>query len=127
MRHKRGPFFQMCSQQSPDTSEAAGPRQYLPWDISRLTLGVVLLLTGALKCFEVAFGDIPASPLLKTPWSLLAVAELEFFAGIALLCAPFPRIVRHFGIALFVCFFLVSSFLALTGEASCGCAGSIQL
>ena len=65
--------------------------------------------------------------LLDSRWLLIGVVEFELFFGLWLLAAILPRLTWAAALGLFGLFVCVSLYKALSGYASCGCFGRVEV
>lgn len=92
--------------------------------VVRTALGVLLLLSAGLKAHGLFSGSLADSPL-SSPRLQAATIELELVIGLWLL-SGMPA-ARWGAIGLFSLFTIVSLYLALAGQRSCGCFGRVTV
>ncbi|MGH7138921.1 MAG: MauE/DoxX family redox-associated membrane protein, partial [Pirellulales bacterium] len=97
------------------------------YDVVRITLAIVLITSAALKGYQLTTSPVAETGLLTSRWFLIAVVEFEFAFGTWLLAGLFPNQTRCASVASFAAFCAVSLMRALSGEASCGCFGSVAI
>ncbi len=103
-----------------------GPMQS-GYDVVRLLLAVVLLLAGGLKAYQLATEPVIGTGLLDSRWLLMATVEFELFFGLWLLSGILPKLTWTAALGLFGVFTCVSFYKAITGYATCGCFGRVQV
>jgi Methylamine utilisation protein MauE len=93
----------------------------------RILLGVVLLLAAAMKVHELS--TTPYIAAFPPRWMMIVFTELEILFAIWLLFVPknFEKITWLATACLFSFFGLVTLYKALSGEASCGCFGRVEI
>ncbi len=97
------------------------------WHVVRCALAVLLLTSSALKCWQLATEPVIGTSLLDSRWLLMATVEFELFFGIWLLSGNLPKLTWAAAVTCFGLFTCVSLYKALSGYASCGCFGSVQV
>ena len=97
------------------------------YDVVRVAAAVVLLTAAGLKAHQAATSPVLGDGFLDSRWVLIATVEFEIFFGIWLLSNILPVWTRRAAIALFTLFAAVSLYKALTGHASCGCFGRVEV
>ena len=97
------------------------------WDVFRLVIAVIILSAAAMKAWQLATVPAFGDGLLHAWWFSAGVVEFELAFGIWLLFGLLPRLTRFAAIILFTVFGGVSLYKALSGEASCGCFGAVQV
>jgi hypothetical protein len=90
-------------------------------------LSLILLSAGAWKGYELFTAPLPETSLWTSRGFLIAVIESEFALGLWLLFGLWPHGARRAALAAFLVFFVVSLFMALAGESSCGCFGRVPV
>lgn len=93
----------------------------------RILVGGVLLLAASFKAYQLATEPTPETGLMTSRWFLTAVVEFELLLGLCLIFGVFARAVWTAAIACFTLFTCVTLYKALSGEASCGCFGAVQI
>ena len=93
----------------------------------RILLGVVLLLAAGMKVHELS--TTPYIAAFPPRWMMIVFTELEILFAIWLLFVPknFEKITWLATACLFSFFSLVTLYKALSGEASCGCFGRVEI
>ena len=97
------------------------------WSFVRIAVAGLLLTASALKCWQLATEPIIGTSLLDSRWLLMATVEFELFFGLWLLANIWTKPTWAAALACFGLFTCVSLCKALSGHASCGCFGSIQV
>jgi hypothetical protein len=92
-----------------------------------VALAFVLLAASALKCHQLATEPILGTSLLDSRWLLIVTVEFELFLGLWLPANCFARATWVVALACFGLFTCVSLYKALSGYASCGCFGAVQV
>ena len=111
--------------QSPGKNQPRPQRKGLPfWLLVHFLLGLVLIVAGALKLYELGFEaqDESAPTLL-----LMVLAEIELLGGIWMAAWFDPVRTRWWGAAAFVGLAVSSLFQTIAGKCSCGCFGSFSV
>lgn len=110
---------------SPRKVLPAPPRAAFPfWLLVHLILGLVLIVAGALKLYELAFEAQDESTLTLL---LMVLAEAELLGGIWLAGWFDPHRTRWWAAAAFGGLALASLSQGLAGKCSCGCFGSLSM
>ncbi len=97
------------------------------YDVVRVLLGLVLLTAAGLKGYQLATEPTLDKTLFTSRWLLIAQVEFELFMGIFLLSGLYKRLVWLVMLVCFVAFSCVTLYKGLSGEASCGCFGKIEI
>ncbi|MBN2022776.1 MAG: hypothetical protein JW809_08260 [Pirellulales bacterium] len=97
------------------------------YDVVRALLGLLLLAAAVLKAHQLATEPVLGAGLLDSRWVLIATVEFELFFGLWLLAGLLPRLTWAAAIGCFVLFAGVSLHKALSGAASCGCFGRVEV
>ncbi|HEY4760094.1 MAG TPA: MauE/DoxX family redox-associated membrane protein, partial [Thermoguttaceae bacterium] len=97
------------------------------YDVLSIVLSLVLLAAAALKTNELATGPVLGSGFLDSRWLLIVIVEFELLFGLWLLAGIYPEQTWAIALLCFGLFSCVSLFKALSGNASCGCFGSISI
>jgi hypothetical protein len=106
--------------------------------VLRVVLALILLAAAALKARQLATEPIFGSGLLESRWFLIAAVEFELLFALWLLSTLLPSpsgrgaggegiLTWLLSVALFSIFACVSLYKALSGYASCGCFGNLQV
>jgi hypothetical protein len=96
-------------------------------DAVRVVLGVLLLVAAGLKGYQLATEPVLGDGILNSPWLLIGVVEFEIFFGLWLIAGLYPKWTWVAACGCFTLFAGVSLFKALSGAASCGCFGRMQV
>ena len=119
------------------------------YDVLRLVMALVLLAAAGLKAHQLATESILGSGLMESRWFLIGVVEFELLFALwllsSLLPSPFGRGAGGEGsfqqggaggegfltwltsLVLFSALACVSLYKALSGHATCGCFGTIEV
>jgi hypothetical protein len=97
------------------------------YDVVRIALGILLLTAAALKGHQLATEPVAETSLLTSRWFLITVVEFELFFGLWLLANLASRWTHRGALACFAVFTAVSLYKALSGDASCGCFGRVEV
>lgn len=97
------------------------------YDVVRVAAAAVLLTAAGLKAHQLATSPVLGDGFLDSRWVLIATVEFEIFFGLWLLANILPVWTRRAAIGLFALFAAVSLYKALTGHASCGCFGRVEV
>jgi len=92
-----------------------------------VTLGLVLLVAGLLKSYQLVTEPTAASGILGLRWLTVGGVELELLLGLWLLTGVCPRHARGAALLCFAGFLAVSLSRARSGEVSCGCFGKVPV
>lgn len=94
-----------------------------------MQIGVALLLLTAagLKTHELATRPVLGDGLLESRGMLIAVVEFEYLFGVWLLAGLYPAATWRATMGLFTVFVGVSLYKAVSGAASCGCFGTVEV
>jgi uncharacterized membrane protein YphA (DoxX/SURF4 family) len=96
------------------------------WHVLRFAVGGLLLTAAFMKVHQLS--TVPYPPEELFPRRLvIAFTEFEILLALWLFFGIFPRIARRVVLLIFVFFSCVTFYKALTGEASCGCFGQVQI
>jgi hypothetical protein len=93
----------------------------------RFVVAGILLLAAGLKAWQFATVPTLGEGLLHARWFNILVVEFELFFGIWLIVGMLPKLTWLATIGCFSVFALVSLCKALSGEASCGCFGTVTV
>ncbi len=99
----------------------------LGYHLVRILLGFVLFLAAAFKTHELATTPTLGNSLLENRYLLMAVIQFEFFLALWLFSGLYPRLAWKITLGLFSIFAVVTLYKALSGEASCGCLGRVEI
>lgn len=97
------------------------------YNILRVLLALVLLMAAGLKAYQLATEPVIGTGLLDSRWLLIATVEFELFLGLWLLCGISPKPTWVAVLASFGLFTCVSLYKAVSGDATCGCFGPVQV
>ena len=97
------------------------------YDVLRIVLGCLLLLTATLKGYQLATEPVLGAGILHSRWFLIVVVEFELAFALWLLVGLLPRLTWKVALALFIGFGAISLSKALAGQASCGCFGRVEV
>lgn len=98
-----------------------------PYDLLRVVLAGVLLVAAGLKGHQLATEPVLGTGILDSRWFLIGVVEFELFFGLWLLANLRPRWTRVAALLCFGLFAAVSLYKAVSGAASCGCFGRVEV
>lgn len=112
--------------QDEQTQPKAWPRP-AAFDVLRIVLGLVLLTAAILKGWQLATGPTPEKGLLTSRWFLVVGVEGEWLLSVWLLSGLYKRAVWWAAFGCFTLFASITLYKALSGEASCGCFGKVQI
>lgn len=97
------------------------------WHVVRLAVAALLLVAAVLKCWQLTTEPVIGNSWLDSRWLLMATVEFELFFGLWLLAGILPKPTWAAAVACFSLFTCVSLYKALSGHASCGCFGRVQV
>ena len=97
------------------------------WTVTRILLGLVLLLAAGLKAHQLATEPVPETSLLTSRWFLILWVETEIVLGLWFLSGLARRAAWIAALACFSVFSLVTLYKALSGDVSCGCFGRVEV
>jgi len=110
-----------------ESETQAATRRIEVYDTVRIVLGLLLLTAAGLKGYQLATSPTPGTHLLNTRWFLILTVEYELLLGIWLLSGWRRRDAWRIALFSFAVFACVTLYKALSGEASCGCFGQIEV
>jgi hypothetical protein len=87
----------------------------------------LLLCAAGLKAYGLWSGTAEPDPFFFSPRTEMAVIETEAVLGLWLVSGIYPRVSRQVAIVFFGLLASASLYLALAGQASCGCFGRIHI
>ncbi|MCX7428846.1 MAG: hypothetical protein NTW96_24875 [Planctomycetia bacterium] len=93
----------------------------------RVALAAILFAAAGLKCHQLATSPVVGDGLLDSRWVLMATVEFELFFGLWLLANLLPKWTHRAAVSCFGLFAAVSLYKALSGYASCGCFGRVEV
>jgi hypothetical protein len=102
-------------------------RRLLSYSWISKAVGALLLAAAALKLQGLGTDAVGRMGLFSMPEFQLAVVEVECFLGIWLISGIRPIASWLVSLATFTCFAAVSLYLAMVGQASCGCFGGLSV
>ena len=102
-------------------------RRITAFDVVRLVLAAILLIAAALKAYPLATEPVANKDIFSYRWSLMLQVEFEIVFGLWLLSGAYRRLAWALAVACFTFFCGVTLYKALSGEASCGCFGKVQV
>ena len=94
--------------------------------VVEVALGALLLTAGALKTYGLSVSPLPSVGGLSVPAVQYSVVTWEFVLGSLLVLGAFRPLPWILAIGTFFAFAVVSGYLGLIGQASCGCFGAIK-
>ena len=97
------------------------------WDKVRVFSAAILLVAAVLKAYDLATGPSFGTGLFENRWFLIAAVEFELLLAIWLLAGNYPKVPWVVALALFSAYTFISVYKVLTGHASCGCFGGVQV
>jgi len=97
------------------------------FDVVRVVLGCILLTAAVLKGWQLATEPVANDTIFTYRWSLTAQVEVELFLSLWLLSGLYRRQVWWAALAGFAFFSCVTLYKGLSGEASCGCFGKVEV
>ena len=92
-----------------------------------MVLALILLVAAVLKAHQLATEPVANKDIFSYRWSLIAMVEFELVLGIWLLSGLYKRLVWVLVTACLSLFSCVTFYKALSGEASCGCFGTVEV
>ena len=96
------------------------------YDVTRMVLGLLLLVAAGLKAHQLATEPVPETSLLTSRWFLIIWVETEIVLGLWFLTGLARRAAWGAALACFSVFSLVTLYKALSGDVSCGCFGRVE-
>ena len=102
-------------------------RNRMVYDWLRLGLGLLLLIAASLKGYQLATEPSLQKGLLTSRWFLIVTVEGEVGLGLWLLSGLYRRLAWAAALICFSGFAAVTLYEALTGQASCGCFGKVEV
>jgi hypothetical protein len=113
----------------PSKGVAASPSRFwgsfTTYDAFRIVVGLLLIVAAGLKAYKLATAPVPETGVLTSRWLLIAVVELEFGLGLALVARLWLGIVWPVAILTFGVFATISLYRGAAGADSCGCLGVV--
>ena len=97
------------------------------FDVVRVVLALILLVAAALKAHQLATEPVANNGIFSYRWSLMAMVEFEIVLGLWLLSGLHKRLVWFVSTSCFSLFTCITLYKALSGEASCGCFGTVEV
>ncbi len=117
----------MHSGNVPTMDTNANSRAARPWPVLRCVLGLWLLTAAILKIHQLATEPIVGDSWFDQRALLICQTLAELGLGLWLLSGLLPRLAWGSALACFVVFASVTLHKALSGAASCGCFGKIEV
>ncbi len=111
------------TQNQPDATWKPGR----PYTVLRWAIGLLLVAAAVLKGYQLGVEPVANEGWLTYRWSLTAQVMLELLGGLWLLGGLAPRLTWAATLACFVGFSGVTLYKGVTGEASCGCFGLVEV
>jgi len=96
-------------------------------DLLRILLGLVLLPAAGLKGYQLPTEPTLEKSLLTSRWFLIAEVEFELVLGVFLLSGLYKRLIWLVTLICFIGFSCVTLYKGLSGQASCGCFGKVEI
>ena len=100
---------------------------FTPYDLVRVVLALVLLIAAGLKCHQLATSPAVGDGVLESRWVMMSAVEFELLFGLCLLGNVLPMVGHRALLLCFVCFAAISLYKAISGAASCGCFGRVEV
>jgi hypothetical protein len=110
-----------------DVRIAPPPTSHPGYRVVRILLGVLLLVAAALKAHGLTLDPLSQESFLASPRLLVATIEMEILLGLWLLSGWAARGAWVVALGFFAILAGVSLYLALAGQASCGCFGQLAV
>jgi len=107
--------------------QRASLRRIEPYDIVRTVVALILLVAAVLKAYQLATEPTEDSGLLSYRWALTGMVEFELFLGLWLLSGLYRFHAWALTTMCFAMFIGITLHKAISGEASCGCFGKVQV
>lgn len=101
--------------------------RFAGYDFVRFSISAILLTAAALKGHQLATSPVIAEGFFDARWLLIATVEFELFFGLWLVSGLLPRLTWAAAFGCFSVFACISLYKALSGEASCGCFGRVEV
>ena len=90
-------------------------------------MAAILIAAALLKGYQLATAPVVGSGLFSSRAFLIALVEFEWLLGVWLLSGLYPRRAWQVALACFAGFACVSLYKGLSGDASCGCFGRVEV
>ncbi len=103
------------------------PTRIASHDGIRVLLALVLLVAAALKGHQLATSPVMGDGVFESRWVLIGIVEFELFFGLWLLANILPTWTHRALLLCFGVFAAVSLYKAVSGAASCGCFGRVEV
>lgn len=97
------------------------------WTILRVLISIILLTASCMKAHMLATTPMLGDDILHSRWFNIVVVQFETFFGIWLFVGLLPKLTGLASIGCFTIFAAVSGYKAVSGEASCGCWGAVDV
>jgi hypothetical protein len=104
-----------------------GRRREIGFTVVRWVLGLLLLTAAGLKLQGQATGALAQNALLLSPRLQFATVLTETLLGLWLISGRSPHLSRWAALSFFGLLSLVSLYLGIQGQSSCGCFGRIEV
>lgn len=108
-------------------ADSPGGRGLTAYDAVRVLLAAILLVAAAFKGYQLATEPVANADIFSYRWSLTAQVEFEIVLGVWLLSGLFRRLGWLAATECFALFTGVTLYKALSGAASCGCFGKVEV
>ena len=102
-------------------------RRVFGYCIARTLLGVLLLVAGGLKAYQLATEPVAGGGLLAGRGWLIVKAEAEIIFGLWMLSGLLRRLTWAAAVTCFAAFCGVALYKGLSGAESCGCFGKLPV
>jgi len=101
--------------------------RWMPHGLVRWALGLLLLVAGILKAHQLATEPVANTDIFSYRWSLTGQVYFELIFGVWLLSGLHKRLAWLTAVGCFVFFSGVTLYKALSGAATCGCFGKVDV
>jgi len=112
---------------SKGTDDLASSRTISGCGLVRVLLGILLLAATGLKAHQLATEPVAERDLLSNRTFLVVWVELELLLGTWFVSGILPRAAWVAAMNCFFLFAIVAALKAVSGEASCGCFGRVEV
>lgn len=102
-------------------------RHFGGYDAVRAAVAIILLFAAGMKAYQLATEPTIETDILSSRWFLTTMAAGEFCFGLFLLTGSASELAWVIMLACFGVFSAVSAYKGLSGGASCGCFGILQV
>jgi len=103
------------------------PGRVRAFDLVRWALGLLLVAAGILKAHQLATEPVANRDIFSYRWSLTAQVYFELIFGVWLLSGLHKRLTWLTAVGCFLFFSGVTVYKALSGAATCGCFGKVDV